>query len=128
MTKEELLDHFAVNAMKAQIEKMGITNPFALAQTAYRMAKEMIEHRDRIFQEWANEEETKFRYANANLQELGLPIRYHRCLSSENIVMKEDLCNWTERDMRRIPNLGVKGLQFVKQAMAEHGLKFKEQA
>ena len=127
MTKEELLDHFAVNAMKAQIEKMGITNPFALAQTAYRMAKEMIEHRDRVFQEWANEEETKFRYANANLKELNLPIRYHRCLSSENIVMKEDLCNWTERDIRRIPNLGVRGLQFVKQAMAEHGLKFKGQ-
>ena len=128
MTKEELLDHFATHAMKAQIEKMGITNPFALAQTAYRMAKEMVEHRDRIFQEWANEEETKFRYANANLKDLGLPIRYHRCLSSENIVMKEDLCNWTERDMRRIPNLGVKGLEFVKQAMAEHGLKLKGQA
>ena len=59
MTKEELLDHFAVNAMNAQIEKMGITNPFALAQTAYRMAKEMVEHRDRIIQEWEEEEKRK---------------------------------------------------------------------
>ena len=51
-----MLDHFALYAMQAQIEKMGITNPFALAQTAYRMAKEMIEHRDRICQEWKQEE------------------------------------------------------------------------
>ena len=128
MTQDELLDHFATAAMQAQIEKMGITNPFALAQTAYRMAKEMVEHRGRILQEWANEEQTKYRYENENLKDLGLPIRYYRCLISEDIVMKEDLCNWTERDMRRIPNLGAKGLQFLKQAMAEHGMKFKGEA
>jgi hypothetical protein len=29
--------------------------------------------------------------------------------------------------MRRIPNLGVKGLQFVKEAMAVRGLKFRGQ-
>ena len=127
MTKEELLDHFAVNAMNAQIEKMGITNPFALAQTAYRMAKEMVEHRDRICQEWKQEEEQQFRYKNANLKELNLPIRYYNCLTSENIYMKEDLCNWTERELRRIPNLGLKGLTEVKAAMFAHGLKLKGQ-
>ena len=37
-----MLDHFALYAMQAQIEKMGITNPFALAQTAYRLAMEMV--------------------------------------------------------------------------------------
>jgi len=125
MNKEELLDHFAVCAMQAQIEKMGITNPFALAQTAYRMAKAMVEHRDSILQEWKNEEENQFRYKNTNLKELNLPIRYHRCLISENIWMKEDLCKWNEKEMRKIPNLGIKGLNFVKQAMMEHGLKFK---
>lgn len=127
MNKEELLDHFAVNAMNSQIEKMGITNPFALAQTAYRMAKEMVEHRDRILQEWANEEEQQFRYTNANLKELNLPIRYYHCLTSENIYMKEDLCNWTERELKRIPNLGAKGLIEVKAAMLAHGLKLKGQ-
>ena len=72
MTKEEMLDHFAVQAMKAQIEKMGITNPFALAQTAYRLAMEMVEHRDRIHAEWKREKEQQERYKKANLQELGL--------------------------------------------------------
>ena len=127
MTKEEMLDHFAVQAMKAQIEKMGITNPFALAQTAYRLAMEMVEHRDRIHAEWKREKERQERYKKANLQELGLPFRYHNCLAAEDVVMKEDLCNWTERELKRVPNLGAKGLQLVKQAMIEHGLKLKGQ-
>ena len=127
MTKEELLDHFATNAMTAQVEKFGITNPFALAQTAYRLAIEMVNHRERILSEWAKEKENEQRYKNANLIELDLPVRYHRCLTSEDIVMKEDLCNWTERELRRIPNLGAKGLQYVKEAMVKHGLKLKGQ-
>jgi len=127
MTKEELLDHFATYAMKAQIEKMGITNPLAMAQTSYRLAIEMVEHRNRIHAELAKEKEKEQRYKNANLAELDLPVRYHRCLASEDILMKEDLCNWTERELRRIPNLGVKGLQFVKEAMFKHGLKLKGQ-
>ena len=127
MTRTEMLDHFAVNAMKAQIEKMGITNPFAMAQSSYRMAAEMLEHRDRILQEWQKEQETQHRHKASDLHEFDLPVRYHRCLISEDILMKQDLCNWTEREIRRIPNLGVKGLQFIKQAMAMNGLKFKGQ-
>jgi DNA-directed RNA polymerase alpha subunit len=127
MTKTELLDHFAVNAMQALIEKMGVTNPFAMAQTSYRMAVEMLEHRERILREWQKEQEMQHKQLNSDIQELNLPVRYHRCLVSENILMKQDLCNWTEREVRRIPNLGVKGLQFVKEAMVLHGLKFKGQ-
>jgi DNA-directed RNA polymerase alpha subunit len=127
MTRTELLDHFAVNAMKAQIEKMGITNPFSTAQTAYRMATEMLEHRDRILREWQKEQEMQHKQQNSDIKDLDLPIRYQRCLVSEQILMKQDLCNWTERELRRIPNLGVKGLQFVKEAMALHGLKFRGQ-
>ena len=127
MTKTEILDHFAVNAMQALIEKMGVTNPFAMAQTSYRMAVEMLEHRERILREWQKEQEMQHKQLNSDIQELNLPVRYHRCLVSENILMKQDLCNWTEREVRRIPNLGVKGLQFVKEAMVLHGLKFKGQ-
>jgi DNA-directed RNA polymerase alpha subunit len=127
MTKTEMLDHYALYAMQAQIEKMGITNPFAMAQTSYRLAVEMLEHRDRILREWQRDQEMQLKQVNSDIKELDLPIRYHRCLVSEQILMKQDLCNWTEREMRRIPNLGVKGLQFVKEAMALHGLKFKGQ-
>ena len=127
MTRTEMLDHFALNAMKALIEKMGLTNPFAMAQTSYRMAVEMLEHRDRILREWQKEQETQHRHKASDLHEFDLPVRYHRCLIAEDILMKQDLCNWTEREIRRIPNLGVKGLQFIKQAMATNGLKFKGQ-
>ena len=48
MTNEELLDHFAINAMNSQIEKFGITNPHSLAQTAYRVAQDMLENRTRL--------------------------------------------------------------------------------
>jgi DNA-directed RNA polymerase alpha subunit len=127
MNKEEMLDHFAMHAMQAQIQKMGITNPFELAETAYRMAAHMMERRNRIYAEWAEEQKTQQRYKNADLHELNLPVRYYRCLVSEGIMMKQDLCNWTEREIRKIPNLGVKGLQFVKEAMNLNGIKFKGQ-
>jgi len=103
MTKEELLDHFATNAMTAQVEKMGITNPFALAQTAYRLAKEMVAQRECIFNEWKKKKNANIVTENADIQELDLPIRYQRCLVSEGIVMKEDLLNWLERDSSAYP-------------------------
>ena len=127
MNKEEMLDHFAMHVMQAQIQKMGILNPFELAEISYRMAIHMLERRNRIHAEWAEEQETQQRYKSADLHELNLPVRYSRCLVYEGILMKQDLCNWTEREIRKIPNLGVKGLQFVKEAMNLNGLKFKGQ-
>lgn len=127
MNKEELLDHFATNAMTAQIQKFGITNPFTLAQTSYRMAQDMLENRRQIHAEWKREEDQQHQYATANLHELNLPVRYYRCLTAEDIYTKERLCEWTERDIRRIPNLGLKGVKLIKEAMAEAGLKLKYQ-
>ena len=127
MNKEELLDHFATNAMTAQIQKFGITNPYTLAQTSYRMAQDMLENRRQIHAEWKREEDQQQQYATANLHELNLPVRYYRCLTAEDIYTKERLCEWTERDIRRIPNLGMKGVKLIKEAMAEAGLKLKGQ-
>jgi DNA-directed RNA polymerase alpha subunit len=128
MNKEEMLDHFALHAMTAQIQITGIKNPFEQAEIAYRMATQMVERRNRIHAEWAKEQEMQQRYKAADLHELNLPVRYHRCLASEDILMKQDLCNWTERDLRKIPNLGAKGVQLVKEAMAAAGLKLKGQS
>lgn len=127
MTKEELLDHFATNAMTAQIQKFGITNCYTLANTSYRMAQDMLENRRRIFAEWKREEELQHQHATADLQELDLPIRYLHCLRTEGIYTKERLCEWTERDLRRIPNMGMKGIKLIKEAMAGAGLKLKGQ-
>jgi DNA-directed RNA polymerase alpha subunit len=127
MTKEELLDHFATQAMIAILTVEPLRDRSIIAQTAYRMAQDMLEVRYRIHREWAEEEKRQERYKTADLEELNLPIRYFRCLQAENILSKEELCAWTERDLRRIPNLGMKGIQFIKQALAMSGLKLKEQ-
>ena len=127
MTNEELLDHFAINAMNAQIGKFGITNPHSLAQTAYRVAQDMLENRNRIIAEWKRDEDQKIEYATADIHELNIPIRYYRCLIAENIHTKKKLCEWIERDIKRIPNLGPRGLRYLKEAMAQEGLKFKGQ-
>lgn len=128
MTLEELLDHFATNAMNAQITKFGITNPYNLAQTSYRMAESMMENRKRIHLEWQREKERQELYENADLTELKLPIRYYRCLIASDIHTKKQLCDWTEREIKRIPNLGAKGLKLLKEAMAASDLKLKGQA
>jgi DNA-directed RNA polymerase alpha subunit len=127
MTKEELLDHFATNAMTAQIQKNGLMDRFSLANSSFRMAVAMIEAREQIHKEWAEEEKREERYKSADLIQLNLPVRYYRCLVAEDIQSKQELCAWTERDLKRIPNLGMKGVGFIKQAMAEHGLKLKGQ-
>lgn len=127
MTKEEMLDQIAITAMSAQIQKFGITNSYTLAQTSYRMAQDMIENRRQIHAEWKREEEQQRQYATADLDQLGLPVRYYRCLTSEGIYTKERLCEWTERDIRRIPNLGAKGIRCLKEAMDAAGLKLKGQ-
>lgn len=128
MTKEELLDHFATNAMNAQIQKFGITNPYTLAQTSYRMAEAMLDNKRRINEEWKQEEKRQQQYASADLHEFNLPIRYLRCLQSENIHTKQQLCEWTDREIRRIPNLGAKGRRLLQEAMDASGLKLKGQA
>ena len=128
MTKQELLDNFAINAMTAQIQKFGITNPFALAQTSYRMAEAMMENRRRIHEEWKRQEEQQNEYDNADLHELNLPIRYLHCLQAEGIHTKKSLCEWTEHNIKRIPNLGAKGRKLLQEAMNASGLKLKGQA
>ena len=128
MTKDELLDHFATHAMAAQIEKFGITNPYNLAQTAYRVAQDMLDNRRRILAEWKTEEERQLQYATADIHELRLPLRYYRCLVAEDIHTKKRLCEWLEKDIKRIPNLGKTGLKYLKEAMESEGLKFKGQA
>lgn len=127
MNDKELLDHFATHAMTAQIEKFGVTNPYTLAQTAYRVALDMLDNRRRIHNEWKAEEARKEEEQNADILDLNLPIRYYRCLIAEGIHTKKKLCEFTEREVRRFPNFGEKGRKLLREAMAEHGLKLKGQ-
>jgi DNA-directed RNA polymerase alpha subunit len=127
MDKKEMLDQLAFSAMIAQVEKFGITNTYVMAKTAYRLATEMIEQRDLVHQEWENAEKQQRLYQTANLHELNLPIRYFNCLRAEDIYTKEQLCDWDIRELRKIPNLGAKGVRLVMEAMSSCNLKLKGQ-
>ena len=87
----------------------------------------MLDNRRRIQEEWKANEERQQEYANADIHELNLPIRYYRCLIAEGIHTKKRLCEFTEREVRRFPNFGEKGRKLLKEAMTEHGLKLKGQ-
>lgn len=125
MTKEELLDHFATHTMIAMLTKEPLRDRSIIAQTAYRMAQDMLEVRTRIHREWEEEAKQQERYKTADLEELNLPLRYFRCLRAEGILSKKELCEWSMRDLRRVPNLGAKGIQFVKEALAVNGLRLR---
>lgn len=127
MTKEEMLDQIAIAAMSAQIQKLGINNTYTLAQTSYRVAQDMMENRGQIHAEWKREEELQLRYATADLHELELPMRYRRCLMSEGVYTKAALSDWDIRDLRKIPNMGLKGVTLIREAMEAAGLKLKGQ-
>lgn len=120
MTKCELLDYFAVQAMQAQIAKNNLLN---LAETCYKIAENMLEARQRVLDDWSQQEE----YKSADIHELKLPVRHFRILMAEGILTKEKLIQYTERDLRKIPNLGIKGMRMVVQALNEAGLKIKGQ-
>ena len=127
MNDEELLDHFAINAMNSQIDKYGITNVFTLAHTAYQLGLQMMASRERVHREWRQEEQKQKQYAERDLHELDIPVRYQNCLIDEYIYTKKRLCELTERDLKKIPNLGAKGIAYIKKALTEKGLKLKDQ-
>lgn len=125
MDKKEMLDQLAFSVMISQVEKFGITNPHAMASSAYRLATEMLDRRDLIHSEWERDEEQQRLFKAADLHELNLPVRYFNCLRSEDIYTKEQLTHWDIRELRKIPNLGAKGVRLVREALAEFGLKLK---
>lgn len=133
MTNEELLDKYAIHAMNAFIQKLASNNAGSIrggsiATESYNIAEQMLEQRKITFNRIKEEQERQYRYSNSNIKELNLPIRYQHCLTCEGIWMKEDLNEWSERELRKIPNLGMKGIKLIKDAMAQHGLKLKGQA
>ena len=86
MTKEELLDKFATEAMKALIatEKQ---NAMSAARLAYQIAENMIDEKNRVLERWQVNEDIK----TGSIDKLNLPIRYEHCLRSEGIYTTAQL-------------------------------------
>lgn len=122
MTKEELLDKFATEAMKGLIatEKQ---NAMSAARLAYQIAENMIDEKNRVLERWKVNEDIK----TGSIDKLNLPVRYEHCLRSEGIYTTAQLQQWSVRELRKVPNLGVKGIQHIDFAMNGLGLHLKGQ-
>ena len=117
MTKEELLDQFAFEAMKIGIEK----NLTAIAREAYNIAEEMLERRQGILDKWALTEAVR----DDGIDKLYLTGRSERCLKAEGILTITQLQGCTFNNLLKTPNLGRKSINEIIEQMAAMGLKLK---
>lgn len=72
----------------------------------------------------AEEENSKDKVMEMNIDELELSVRSYNCLKRAGINTVEELCNRTPEDMMKVRNLGRKSLDEVVSKLQELGLSF----
>ena len=72
----------------------------------------------------AEEENSKDKVMEMNIDELELSVRSYNCLKRAGINTVEELCNRTSEDMMKVRNLGRKSLEEVVSKLQELGLSF----
>ena len=115
MTKEELLDHLALEVLRVSPQS---------ARDAYRVAEDMIERRQEILNKWAMAEAVVF----DGIESLGLTVRSEHCLKAEEIYTVTQLLGCTEQRLLKTPNLGRKSLKEIIERLDERGLKLRGQS
>jgi len=122
VTKEELLDRFATEAMKSLVDRSsGVMNPYQLAELAYTVAERMVERRQKILHQWKLDEDV----VQHGIEKLNLTVRTERCLKAEGILTIQHLCGCTERRLLRLPNLGRKSLNEIIEQLAAQGYELR---
>jgi len=122
VTKEELLDFFATEAMKLLVQQAGSTlNPYRVAETAYAVAERMLERREKIFCQWKIDENI----VQDGIEKLHLTVRSERCLKAEGILTIQQLQGCTKRDLMKTPNLGLKSISEIIEQMAALGYSLR---
>jgi DNA-directed RNA polymerase alpha subunit len=115
MTKEELLDHLALEVLKASPQS---------ARDAYRVAEDMIERRQEIINKWVLREAV----VEDGIEQLNLTVRSEHCLKAEEIYTITQLTGCTEQRLLKTPNLGRKSIKEIIERLNERGLKLRGQA
>jgi DNA-directed RNA polymerase alpha subunit len=130
--KENLLDTFALEAMKTLIAKRDndSRDAYRLAGDAYIIAEQMLEHRQKVFEKWKQSEETvqksKEEIERDSIDNLCLTVRSEKCLRAEGITTITQLQNCTEGRLLRITNLGRKSANEIIEQLGELGYKLKD--
>jgi DNA-directed RNA polymerase subunit alpha len=124
LTRENLLDTFALEAMKTLIAKRDndSRDAYRLAGDAYIIAEQMLEHRQKVFEKWKQEKEIE----PEDIWTLEITVRTQNCLKAEGIRTIKQLQNYTERRLMKIPNLGRKSVTELIEQMAAQGYALKD--
>lgn len=125
MNREHILEIYLCLLQNNQTWK-----PQVLAQQAishYRSLEQALQEDEKSRQEELKRNETRSTLEsliakNATAwQILDLPLRPSNCLRFEEIYTIDDLCSRTERELLRIPNMGRKSLNEIKDQLANIG-------
>jgi DNA-directed RNA polymerase alpha subunit len=122
MTKEELLDHLAIEAMKAIQHQTGMPNVYSVALRAYDLAEEMLDCRQEVLNRWKLKDDI----AVDSIEKLELTVRSERCLKADDIYTITQLLGCTKNRLLKVPNLGRKSLNEIIDQLEARGLKLKE--
>ena len=124
MTKEELLDTFAIEAMKAIQQQDCLSNTYNVALRAYGLAEKMLDCRQEILNRWKLKDDI----AVDAIEKLELTVRSERCLQADDIFTITQLLGCTKNRLLKVPNLGRKSLNEIIDQLEARGLKLKEQS
>jgi DNA-directed RNA polymerase alpha subunit len=120
MTREDRLDMFAMEAMKAVIAQGGIVNTYALAREAYSLADEMLKRRHLVLEEIILGD-TPSRL----IDDMPFTVRTSNCLREAKIHTVGQLQQWTENELLKLPNLGRKSIKEIIEELKNIGLTLR---
>jgi DNA-directed RNA polymerase alpha subunit len=132
LTKENLLDNFAIEAMKTLIVKRDndSRDAYRMAGDAYFIAERMLEQREKILSQWVLDKEvvrkTNEEIERDSIDNLCLTIRAQNCLRAEGIITITQLQKCTEGRLMKIKNLGRKSLSEIIEQMASLGYRLRD--
>ena len=115
MNKEELLDQLAMEILRIAPHTF---------ERSYEIAGQMLERRRKIIDEWASRDA----HVEGYVESLELTARSDKCLAANEIFTINQLLKCTENDLLKMPNLGRRSLNEIKDKLAERGLKLREQS
>lgn len=120
------LDQIALQLLCATISKNGINDFGAMLWTAYNNAERMIEFRENKNKQELDRIERLNREQNSDIRgNKEITCRTQNALFVEGVYQLSELTQWTERELRKIPNLGKKSIDELKFHLAARGLSLK---
>jgi len=120
MTREDRLDMFAMEAMKAAIAQGGIVNTYGLAMSAYDLADEMLKRRHLVLEEIILGD-TPSRL----IDDMPFTVRTSNCLREAKIYTVGQLQQWTANELFKLPNLGRKSITEIIDELQQIGLELR---